>query len=161
MLIAVVLIGVVVLAAARAGRSGGGAGAWRVPALVVGVIVVLFFVVVGRDSGSGGGGRSPDAPAQVTLLEPLDATRVVSPVAVTIDATNVGDGHLHVVIDHPCVPVGRVIASDASHRHLEPDGRHTELDLPEGQHSLCVQVGDKDHRAGEARDEVTILVGTP
>jgi hypothetical protein len=159
MLIAVVLIGVVVVAAARAGRSGGGARARRVPTLVVGVVVVLFFlVVVGR--GSGGGG-APDAPAQVTLLEPLDATRVVSPVPVTLDATHLGDGHLHLVIDHPCVPVGRVIASDASHRHLEQDARYAELDLPEGQHSLCVQVWDKDHRAGEARDEVTILVGAP
>jgi hypothetical protein len=153
MIFVVLLVGVVVVMAAR---SRGERGSWRVPFLIIVVVLALGVLTMGL-GGSGGG--SSDEPARVTLLEPLDATRVASPVSVKVDATNLGAAHLHVLIDHPCAAAGAVIPADATHRHLGASAREVVLELPDGEHSLCVQAGDSGHRAGEARDEITILVG--
>jgi hypothetical protein len=44
------------------------------------------------------------------------------------------------------------------HRHVDDGASEAELDLPAGEHTLCLQAGDGEHAALDLTDEITITV---
>lgn len=67
-----------------------------------------------------------------------------------------GSGHMHVMVDTPCVTAGEVIPSDDTHIHYGDGSTSTELDLTSGEHTLCLQAGDAAHTALDLTDEITV-----
>jgi hypothetical protein len=60
-----------------------------------------------------------------------------------------GAGHLHIIIDAPCIAAGETIRnpSDGSQIHYLLGQTETELALTPGEHRLCLQAGDGAHTA--------------
>ncbi|MEP7335179.1 MAG: DUF4399 domain-containing protein [Actinomycetota bacterium] len=69
-----------------------------------------------------------------------------------------GAGHFHVTVDASCVAPGEQIPKDGSHLRFEDGASEAELDLPAGEHTLCLQAGDGAHTALDLTDEITITV---
>lgn len=94
-----------------------------------------------------------------------------SPFTVTMEADRLtieqagqvreGAGHFHLMVDAGCVSAGQEIPEDGAHLHFGDGSAETELDLPAGEHSLCLQAGDGDHTALGLTDEITITVAGP
>lgn len=111
-----------------------------------------------------------DEEASVAFAGIEDGAEVTSPVAVEFEATdftiepagdgtiNEGAGHMHVMIDVPCVEVGEVIPSDDDHLHFGDGSTSAELELEPGEHTLCLQAGNGAHEALDLTDEITITV---
>lgn len=99
------------------------------------------------------------APAQPTVnfTAPQNNATVANPVQVKwtaqnfrvepAGAVNAGAGHLHVMIDTPCVAAGQVIPNDDTHKHFGKAQMETELTLTPGKHTLCLQAADGAHAA--------------
>lgn len=109
-----------------------------------------------------------DSPS-VAFLAPAGGATVTSPVALTLAAYNFtiepagavadGRGHLHVMVDVPCIEPGQPIPKDDQHVHLGQGQTTTELTLAAGEHTLCLQAGDGAHTALPITREITFTVG--
>lgn len=109
----------------------------------------------------------PDGPS-VAFASPEDGASVANPVAVEFSAVEFalepagdvheGAGHLHVMVDVPCVEVGQPIPRDAQHVHFGKGQTEGAIDLAVGEHTLCLQAGDGSHVALDLTDEVTVTV---
>ncbi|MGB0389246.1 MAG: DUF4399 domain-containing protein [Ardenticatenaceae bacterium] len=96
-------------------------------------------------------GTSP----KVFFVEPTDGSTVSSPVQVKMGADNFtiepagevreGAGHLHITVNDACSPVGEIIPADDTHIHYGKGQTETELQLPPGEHKLCLQAADGVH----------------
>lgn len=98
-------------------------------------------------------------PAQPTVnfTQPQNNATVSNPVQVKwaaqnfrvepAGAVNTGAGHLHVMVDTPCVAAGQVIVNDDTHKHFGKAQMETELSLTPGKHTLCLQAADGAHVA--------------
>jgi hypothetical protein len=111
----------------------------------------------------------PDGrPASVAFASPADGDSVANPVAVSFvtegftlqpaGAVHADAGHLHVMVDVPCVTPGKVIPKDAHHVHFGKGQAKGSLDLDAGKHTLCLQAGDGAHRALGLTDTITVTV---
>src|SRR5688572_2095973 len=90
--------------------------------------------------------------ARVFFTSPADGASVTSPVHVTLGAENftvepagavkAGAGHLHIMVDAPCVAAGEVIPKDATHLHYGQGQLAADLELAPGTHTLCLQAAD-------------------
>ena len=107
-------------------------------------------------------GLSACAPVKSTnprvfFSSPVDGTTVASPVHVTLGAENftvepagavkAGAGHLHIMVDTPCVAAGATVPKDAQHLHYGQAQMAADLTLSPGQHTLCLQAADGAHVA--------------
>jgi hypothetical protein len=72
-----------------------------------------------------------------------------------------GAGHLHLMVDADCVSPGEQIPEDEAHLHFGDGATETQLELPAGEHTLCLQAGDGNHTALDLTDEITIMVAGP
>lgn len=83
-----------------------------------------------------------------------DLTEAGAPVA--------GEGHLHVAVDEDCVADGETIpgerASGAGFYHFGDGSDAREIELTPGTYTLCMQLGDGEHRAFGATETITITV---
>ena len=96
---------------------------------------------------------------KVTFTMPQNGATVSNPVKLAwaaqnfrvepAGAVNAGAGHLHVMVDTPCVAAGQVIVNDDSHKHFGKAQLETELTLTPGKHTLCLQAADGAHVALE------------
>ena len=119
--------------------------------------LVLFFAACG----DGGGG--------VSFAEPEDGATVSSPVRVVMQSEEIrieeagevreGAGHFHIMVDVECVEPGQTIPEDDQHLHFGDASTEASIDLDPGEHTLCLQVGNGQHAALDATDEITITVG--
>ena len=111
----------------------------------------------------------PDGKAaSVAFASPADGDSVSNPVAVsfvthgfTLEPAGVvhaDAGHLHVMIDVPCMTPGQVIPKDAHHVHFGKGQDKGSLDLEAGKHTLCLQAGDGEHKALGLTDTITVTV---
>jgi len=101
---------------------------------------------------------SSDEP-QVSFQNLEDGQRVASPLNVVMGAENFtvepageiqeGAGHLHIMIDVPCLAAGEVIPKDDNHRHFGDGSTVADLELTPGEHTLCLQAADGAHVALE------------
>jgi hypothetical protein len=103
----------------------------------------------------------------VTLGVPAGDT-VRSPIAVTMAASGVdiepagavrkGAGHFHITVDGGCIEAGTTIPKDETHLHFGDGSQQTTLNLPPGEHVLCLQVGDGAHTALPITHRLTVVV---
>ena len=133
----------------------------------VGVLLIAGLLL----AGCGGGGS---AEPGVRFAEPSDGASVAAPVRVVMAAENFtvepagdgtvheGAGHLHIMVDTPCIEAGNTIPKDETHLHFGDGSTETELDLAPGSHTLCLQAADGAHTAlpGEGMTH-TISVTVP
>jgi Domain of unknown function (DUF4399) len=118
-----------------------------------------------------GGGAEDDAaaPASVSITAPEDGATVEPTFTVSMTAEGLtiepagdvveGSGHFHLIVDADCLPPGEQIPADETHIHLADGASETELTLPTGDHTLCLQAGDGQHSALGLTDEITVRVG--
>ena len=118
--------------------------------------------------GDGDDGGDPTPAAAVSIASPENGATVESTFPVTMEAANFtveaagdvteGAGHFHLIVDAACISPGEQIPADDAHIHLADGAGETELALPAGEHTLCLQAGDGRHAALDLTDEVTITV---
>ena len=107
--------------------------------------------------------------ASVSFATLEDGDTVESPVEATFEASDnvtveeAGEitqsaGHWHVMVNTEAVETGTVIPSDDEHLHFGDGSSTVELDLPEGEHDLVLQLANGAHQAMPETDEITITV---
>lgn len=117
---------------------------------------------------------TPDALAfrsgrpAIDIVAPVGGERVESPVRFRVEPENLelrpagqtvdGEGHLHLLIDQPCLEPGTEIPKNARLIHLGDGSNRAEIDLPPGRHEVCIQVGDGFHVAVAITDTVEFIV---
>ena len=99
----------------------------------------------------------PDGTAQVRFVSPENDAALSSPLNVVMEAQNFtvkeagqineGSGHLHIMVDVPCVPVGQIVPKDETHLHYGDGSTEASLELAPGEHTLCLQAADGAHTA--------------
>ncbi len=112
------------------------------------------------------------APAQVEgprvfFVGLAEGATVSSPLGVAMAAENFtveaagevnpGAGHLHIMIDEPCVKPGQGVPKDEAHLHFGNGQLEAEIELTPGAHTLCLQAADGNHVA-LAGDGMTQIV---
>lgn len=102
--------------------------------------------------------EAEDGAPRVFFVEPEDGATVQSPVQLVFGAENYvvepvadgevheGAGHLHIGVDTECLPPGEVIPQAFPWFHYGDAAMQTEIQLPAGEHTLCLQTGDGEHR---------------
>lgn len=120
--------------------------------------VATAFAVVACGNGDG----------SASFSQPADGATVSSPVDVVMVAEGIdivpagepadGEGHFHIMVNVGCVAPGEVIPADEEHLHFGDASTETSLELPPGEHTLCLQVGDGMHIALDVTDEITVIV---
>ncbi len=103
--------------------------------------------------------QSSHAPsdAKVYIIWPHDGDRVKSPFWCRFGLRNMGlapagtrmpnTGHHHLLIDvDEPLKAGEIIPSDRQHMHFGTGQSEANLDLPPGQHTLQLVMGDAEHR---------------
>lgn len=144
-----------ILGLIAAGLTGLGAvwlfGGGR-PAIAAQVGVLL---AVGLLLSACGGNAQPS----VRFTEPRDGATANAPVRVVMSAKNFtvepagdgsihdGAGHLHIMVDTPCIAAGQTVPKDETHLHFGDGSTETELALEPGTHTLCLQAADGAHTA--------------
>ena len=94
--------------------------------------------------------------AQIYLISPEDGATVTSPVTVRFGLKGMGvapagvdqvnTGHHHLLINVGTLPpLNQPLPKDAKHRHFGGGQTETTLELPAGQHSLQLMLGDHQH----------------
>ena len=117
--------------------------------------------------------EQPD-DAAVAFVTPEDGDTVESPVEIEAEVEGielepagppaVGEGHLHLLVDHECFEEGEVIPGPSPDTEEEgifhwSDGQsEDELELEPGEYDLCIQIGDGLHNAYGETDEISITV---
>jgi hypothetical protein len=101
-------------------------------------------------------GPDPNAP-RVFFTNIEDGATVKSPVLLQWGAQNftiepAGEvhpnaGHLHVIINNPCVPAGEIVPQDVMYLHFGKAQMEIELGLQPGEYTLCLQAADGAHTA--------------
>ena len=61
-------------------------------------------------------------------------------------AINEGAGHYHIAIDGECLEPGIVIPTAAPWIHFGDGSSSIEIEMEPGEHYLCLQIGDGEHR---------------
>ena len=61
-------------------------------------------------------------------------------------AINEGAGHYHIAIDGECLEPGIVIPTADPWIHFGDGSDSIEIELSPGEHYLCLQIGDGEHR---------------
>ena len=132
------------------------------------VTVVLVAAACGSSSDKTPAVASGAQPASVAFTTPTDGASVANPVHVDFTAkgfklepagdVHQGAGHLHVIVDLPCVAAGQPIVKDAQHVHFGKGQTSGLIDLTAGKHTLCLQAGDGAHNALALTDQITVTV---
>jgi len=103
---------------------------------------------------------------QVTFTNVNDGDTVSSPVHLEWSAENftiepAGEvneaaGHLHIMVDTPCIAAGEIVPNDETHFHFGKAQTEADLELSPGEHTLCLQAADGEHRslAGDGMTQV-------
>lgn len=135
-------------------------------------LLALFFATA---CSSGGGGEEEaepeEAPAaeehdmaemessgapRVWFITPEDGATVTSPVSFEFGAENIAiepkgeirphSGHHHIGVDTECLPPGEIIPEADPWIHFGDASSVIEMQLPPGEHTLALQIGDGEHR---------------
>lgn len=118
------------------------------------------------DTGSQAGAEAESAPpaaapadtgpaGEVFIVAPADNAEVQSPVTVSFGIEGFGvapagtyaprTGHHHLLIDVPLPPLDQPVPADANHIHFGKGQTETTVELPPGQHTLQLLLGDGNH----------------
>lgn len=112
-------------------------------------------------------GGDKDDGWRVYFTNIKDGDTVTSPVTLEWDAEGFtiepagevkdGAGHLHLIVDLPCVVAGETVPADDNHLHYGKAQLTATVDLAPGSHTLCLQAADGVHSA-LAGDGATELI---
>jgi len=106
----------------------------------------------------------------VFFARPKDGETVSNPIYVNMMVTEnfvvepagqvtPGHGHLHIMVNTDCVPVGQVIPNDETHLHYNKGEMEVlDLTLTPGIHRLCLQAADGGDTALDLTHEIMITV---
>lgn len=127
---------------------------------------------------------APETPApepavpEVNFTNAEDGGTYTSPVELIFEAVNYdvvpveeppvvreGEGHYHLAVDVECVAAGEIIPPGTpSYIHFGDGNDRIELQLEPGEHTLCLQMADGEHRvlagpeAAGLTEQITITV---
>lgn len=121
---------------------------------------------------AGSGGITESVPgAAAYIISPSDGAVVTNPVRVIfgldrmgvapVTSTHEATGHHHLLIDTELPPLDRPIPVDDVHRHFSGGQTEVSLNLPLGQHTLQLLLGDHTHtphRPPIVSRKITIIV---
>ena len=100
--------------------------------------------------------RKASSPeSAVYLISPADGATVTGPVTVRFGLRGMGvapagidkagTGHHHLLIDTELPPLGLPIPNDEAHRHFGGGQTEAQIELPAGEHTLQLILGDDRH----------------
>ena len=129
------------------------------------LIAVAIVVAAAASLGSGWLANGPS----VAFSSPADGATVSSPVHLVMKASGLAiegggpihknAGHFHVMVDVDCFHPGAFVEMHTAGFEHFGDGRtSTELELPPGRHTLCLQVGNSAHVTLRPTKQITITV---
>ncbi|WP_085630116.1 DUF4399 domain-containing protein [Pseudomonas sp. R16(2017)] len=112
------------------------------------------------------------AGASVNIVEPTSGAVVEGKFKVKFEVKGIAlapagnptanTGHHHLLVDaESIVPAGQPIPTDDKHMHFGKAQTETELELKPGQHTLQLELGDKNHMAFDppiVSEKITITV---
>ena len=108
------------------------------------------------------------APVKVSFVNLSNGTTFDAPFPIQMAVENLtlepagevkpGHGHLHIMVNQPCVAPGEVIIKDAAHLHYGQGQSETTLALLPGAYTLCLQAADGAHLALDATAVVSVTV---
>ena len=94
--------------------------------------------------------------ASVYFITPQDGDVVSSPVTVRFGLSGAGvapagiiidnTGHHHLIVNAPLPPLDQPVPADDNHRHFGKGQTETAIELPPGQHTLQLLLGDALHK---------------
>lgn len=97
-----------------------------------------------------------DGAPRVWFVTPEDGATVTSPVQMEFGSENIkiepkGDvhdmaGHFHIGVNTECLPAGVIIPEADPWVHFGDGSSVIEMQLPPGEHTLVLQLGDGEHR---------------
>lgn len=104
--------------------------------------------------------------AEVNFANIEDGGTYASPVEVIFEAVNFdvvpvedppavreGEGHFHLAVDVECVTAGEIVPPGTpSYIHFGDGSDRIELQLDAGEHTLCLQMADGEHRVLDGPD---------
>ena len=136
---------------------------------MVGGLAGAVLVACGDDATSDASGADGEGSGTVVVIEPADGAVVTSPVLFKFQLEGVTAGpagevvddevHMHIVVNDECVEVGEVIPGpDDTYVHWGDGSLEKEVELPVGQHELCIQGGDGLHVATDVTKTISIEV---
>lgn len=115
-----------------------------------------FFAAALLAAGAAWAGETPaPAGAEVYFVSPQDGQTVSSPVKVVFGLKGMGvapagvekekTGHHHLIINADLPPLDEPIPADDNHKHFGGGQTETTIELPPGEHSLQLLLGDWSH----------------
>ncbi len=118
------------------------------------VVAVVVALLGGSALAADGRTPSPDG-ARVYIIAPEDGAAVSSPVTVLFGLEGMGvapagvdkehTGHHHLLIDVPVPNLDEPIPADDNHVHFGGGQTQVSVELPPGEHSLQLVLGDQNH----------------
>lgn len=133
-------------------------------------LVALCFTIACAPGGGGDENTAPEPAAEeaaepemdmggaprVWFITPEDGATVTSPVAFEFGSENIhiepkgdvheGAGHHHIGVNTECLPAGELIPEADPWVHFGDGSAVIEMQLPPGEHTLALQLGDGEHR---------------
>lgn len=116
-------------------------------------ILLLASAAMAADSSVPRSDRPDDA--QVYFISPTDGESVMSPVIVRFGLQKMGvapagvdqdgTGHHHLIVDAELPPADRPIPASDHYRHFGRGQTEVTLELPPGEHTLQLMLGDHQH----------------
>ena len=145
---------------------------WVRPSLSLFLVPAVVALSIATAHADGALDRKTAPPgAAVYLISPSDGDRLSGPVTLRFGLRGMGvapagvdksgTGHHHLLIDTELPPLGLPIPNDAQHRHYGGGQTEVDLDLPPGEHSLQLILGDDRHVPHDPpviSEKITILV---
>jgi hypothetical protein len=109
--------------------------------------------------------------ASAYIIDPADGAQVTSPVTVRFGLKGMGvapagleaphTGHHHLIIDSELPPLEQPVPKDERHIHFGGGQTETTIELPPGQHTLQLLLGDHlhvPHNPPVVSEKITITV---
>ena len=130
--------------------------AWARPSIQLFLVPAAVALGIATAQADGALDRKAAPPgAAVYLISPSDGERVSGQVTLRFGLRGMGvapagvdksgTGQHHLLIDTELPPLGLPIPNDAQHRHYGGGQTEVDLDLPPGEHSLQLILGDDRH----------------
>src|SRR5436190_644811 len=137
-------------------RKPGSSGTRQIVNLLAGSLIISVLSGIALAQPQRTGGPTPASPdAEVYFIDLKDGASVPSRLKIYFGLRNMGvapagsdrenSGHHHLLIDTELPPLDQPIPNDFNHLHFGAGQTEAEINLKQGEHTLQLLVGDKDH----------------
>jgi hypothetical protein len=135
-------------------KSNRSRGTRTITTAAISLLLALAVPISGSASDEMPRTATPDGAA-VYFISPADGESVSSPFVVRFGLSGMGvgpagldnpkTGHHHLIIDAALPRADWPIPNDANHKHFGGGQTEVQLELPPGEHTLQLMLGDKNH----------------